>query len=244
MSNLNQFLTNGSLVFTPFSVSGNYTVPQGVYIIWISGVGAGGGATAGAVHSGTSTAAGGIGGNSGAAAIMVPMFVTPGQVIPIVVGVGGLGGTGSDISTNGVILSTGQDGTETRVGDLVLAPGRGAISSIQDRGGKIPLDIDDQATSTGMLINGARTGQSSLYPPGVAGVLGYTGKQGGSAGAGSAFAPGGDAGDGGQIGLPAGDGLAGSKGSGGGGGGASIAGQMSGDGGPGGDGYVVIGAAA
>lgn len=241
MSDLVQFLQGGRLRTQEITESGNFIVPPGVYVIFVSGTGAGAGASAGSSHTGSSVAYGGIGGSSGASVLMLPMFVTPGQVIPIVLGVGGLGGTGTTSDTLGNIISPGNDGTDTTIGDLVLPGGGRGYNTIIDNAGRPPFDFDDEGTSAGHFYHGARSQYPSIMPAGLAGVDGAYNKLAGRSGGGSLFAKGGDAGDGAvDTASPGQDGSPGSRGSGGGGGGAATAGYMTGNGAPGGDGYVVM----
>lgn len=76
-----------------FSVSTNWTVPAGIYYIAIYATGGGGGG------SGGSSASGGSGSNT----IINYIGVTPGEVLNIVIGAGGLGATsnGSPSGTGG-----------------------------------------------------------------------------------------------------------------------------------------------
>lgn len=237
-----EYLQNGRLHVQEITNSGNFIVPSGVYVIFISGVGAGGGGAAGGSNTTTISAAGGWGGSSGASVIMLPMFVVPGQVIPVVIGIGGLGGVGTTGNTGGPVTIPGNPGTDTSIGDLVLSGGGRGDTSLLDNGGKPPLDLDDNVESRGHFYHGARSGYPSILPAGTDGVLHLDSKNGGKAGGGSPFGKGADGGDGCvDNASPGSDGAAGSRGSGGGGGGAAHAGNQTGSGGQGGNGYVAIG---
>ncbi|MES9926001.1 MAG: hypothetical protein ABW152_18120 [Candidatus Thiodiazotropha endolucinida] len=237
-----EYLQNGRLHVQEITSSRNFIVPSGVYVIFISGVGAGGGGAAGASNTSTLAAVGGWGGSSGASAIMLPMFVTPGQVIPIVIGVGGLGGVGITINSNGSILNVGSPGTDTTIGDIVLPGGGRGEGTLVDNAGKPPLDLDDSVVSRGHFYHGARSGYPAILSAGAIGAPGVENKQGGKAGGGSPFSLGADGGAGcADNASPGSDGAAGSRGSGGGGGGAAHAGNQTGSGGQGGNGYVTIG---
>lgn len=87
-----------------FSASGNFTVPTGVHRLFGQGWGGGGGA--GGSNPGCTTG-GGAGGSYGAGWF----DVTPGAVIPITVGAGGLAG------------GTGGAGGTTSIGALLSVPG-------------------------------------------------------------------------------------------------------------------------
>ncbi|MCU7877128.1 MAG: hypothetical protein KZQ84_10060 [Candidatus Thiodiazotropha sp. (ex Lucinoma borealis)] len=241
MTNLRQFLPGlGGFEYQEFLNSGQFTVPDGVELIYISGCGAGGGGQAGGAIGSASTALGGIAGSSGAAILDFPQKVTPGQVIDIVIGVGGVGGIGTNLDTGGNPGNPGAIGTPTSIGDIVLPAGAGGNDTLQDNAGKPPLDLDDNAHSTGVVYHGARSTYPCVNKPGLDGAIGGTGKLGGKGGGASPFSKGGDGGDGGTVGAPGQDGSPGSKGSGGGGGGACYTGNLSGSGAPGGDGYALI----
>ncbi|MDR0249947.1 MAG: hypothetical protein LBI35_01315 [Burkholderiales bacterium] len=100
--------------------SGNFTVPNDVYLIWLSMCAGGGG---GAIAGSTSNGAGASGGSS-SSIIRLPMVVTPGQIIPYIVGTGG---SYANRGTTSGSLYAGS-GTESVFGDLKCAPGKGAYS--------------------------------------------------------------------------------------------------------------------
>jgi hypothetical protein len=81
-----QFVTAGTFPFM---------VPEGVYMVWVSGVGGGAGGRAG---DGVTA------GQTGMMAIMTydyPVKVSPGQVVSVTVGTGGAGGAGSSGNAGG-----------------------------------------------------------------------------------------------------------------------------------------------
>lgn len=98
-----------------FTVAGtyNFQVPIGVYTILCKGVGAGGG---GAGGEGGSTWSSGGGGSGGYFEGWI--FVTPGQIIIITIGLGGAGGSPG----NGV---AGNNGGSTSIGSFMSATGGG-----------------------------------------------------------------------------------------------------------------------
>lgn len=92
-----------------FTSNGNFTVPDGVTKIWLSGCAGGGGG--GACPGGTSaTASGGGGGGAGQTVIKLLVAVTPGQVIPIVIGAAGIGGSVGVAATAGGNTLVGASG--------------------------------------------------------------------------------------------------------------------------------------
>lgn len=107
-----------------FTASGSFTVPAGVTTLYISGCAGGGGGGGGSSSTASSSAAtcGGSGG-AGQSVQRVPVSVTPGQIIPVVIGNGGTAGAGSATGTN---ASNGGSGGVTSLGSLMsLTPGSG-----------------------------------------------------------------------------------------------------------------------
>nr|WP_315850552.1 hypothetical protein [Yersinia rohdei] len=76
-----------------FTSSGSFIVPDGVTQIWVSGCAAGGGGGSSLATNSTSFVTGGSGGGAGESVLRVPISVTPGQVIPVTIGIGGTGAT-------------------------------------------------------------------------------------------------------------------------------------------------------
>lgn len=128
---------------TRFVSNGSFTVPTGITKIWISGV-AGGGAGGGGGSNAVTGYFGGAGGGGGAGQGAFKKFqtVTPGEVIPITIGLGGVndathgqgGVAGSDNAYNGA------DGTDTIIGTyLTLLHGgggfKGSSSSVTSNNG-------------------------------------------------------------------------------------------------------------
>lgn len=103
--------------FQRFTSSGSFTVPAGVTQIWVSGcAGGGGGAGVYSIGAAGNIAAGGGGGAAGQSIIRQRYAVTPGQVIAINIGSGGIGG---------VVAGNGGTGGVTSVGSLVTLAGGG-----------------------------------------------------------------------------------------------------------------------
>jgi hypothetical protein len=191
-----------------FTASGSWVVPEGVTLIWVSGVAPGGGGGGGGSGGGGSYyGAAGAGGAAGQSVIRSAQSVVPGQTIVITMGNPGAGaasssGNGNSGTAGGSITATNLSGaTLTLAGG---APGLGGAS----------------ATGTGFIAGGGLTG--SGFPLG-----GYGGDTDGTqptciggAGASSPFGGGGSGGrasTGGTLaGIPAGG-----YGAGGGGGGGS-----------------------
>lgn len=88
-----------------FTASGNFTVPGGVTRVFVSGCGGGGGS----VYDGVN--APGAGG-AGRSVVRKPMAVTPGAVLPVVIGAAGaVASAGGATTFNGLSLNGGSAGT-------------------------------------------------------------------------------------------------------------------------------------
>lgn len=84
-----------------YTASGSFTVPDGVTTLYVSGCGGGGGG-GGSQTSINATVAGSGGGSSGGFVIKAAITVTPGTVLPVTIGQGGLGGSaGGGAGNNG-----------------------------------------------------------------------------------------------------------------------------------------------
>ena len=129
-------LTPGYSRMATYTRSGSFTVPLGSTSVKVRVCGGGGGGGAGAPQQG-----GGGGGGGGYAEGSYP--VQPGQVIPVVVGVGGAGaiaggaaaGTGSTSSFGSVIATGGGYGTSAAANAPGGTPGNGAGGSMNIAGG-------------------------------------------------------------------------------------------------------------
>ena len=115
-----KFLQNLGLHETGFATltsSGNFTVPEGVTELWISGC-AGGAGGGGSQTTSNATVAGSGGGSSGGFVQRFKLAVTPGQVIPYTIGAAGTGGAAGG--------GIGGDGGNTTFGSyLTLLGGKG-----------------------------------------------------------------------------------------------------------------------
>ena len=100
----NTNLTHG--VYT-FLTSGNWVCPDGVFTVWLTGIGGGGGSGG----SNGSTGGSSPGGGSGYFGAKIPVAVVPGTVYPVAIGAGGLYGQGSP-------QTAGSSGGATSFGSL------------------------------------------------------------------------------------------------------------------------------
>jgi hypothetical protein len=131
------FLTPATKGQLRFTADGSFTVPTGVTKIWISGVAGGGGGSGGSrqLSSLGNSVYLGSGGGSGQAAFKKSQTVTPGEVIPITIGLGGAGGAGGS-ATAGSLGANGVNGTDTIVGTyLTLDHGDGGGTAAGGSGG-------------------------------------------------------------------------------------------------------------
>ena len=113
----------GSQIFTS---SGSFTVPAGIYRIFVKVWGGGGGGGAGGTiaYSNTYGTGGGGGGGSGGYA-GVWLSVTPAQVITLTIGAGGASGVVGGLTTIGGIIVTGGTQGATGGGNSSSGPGTG-----------------------------------------------------------------------------------------------------------------------
>lgn len=103
-----------------FTASGNFTVPMGVNVVYVTLVGGGGGG------AGTISSAPYVGGGGGGGEVKYrkAVAVTPGQVIAITIGAGGAGGIGG--TAGGTYANTnGSAGGASSFGALLTASGGG-----------------------------------------------------------------------------------------------------------------------
>lgn len=196
------------------SASGSFTVPSGVYTLFLSGcAGGGGGGSGGGATANINSAAGGGGGGGGQAVLSQAYPVTPGQVIATVIGGAGNGAAGVASGSSGV---PGGNGGDTSFGGLLTLVGGGG-------GGG--------GTGGGAGTAGGSAG--SGFPAGSSGADGQQGASGGG-GASSAFGGGGGGTRGGAGGGVSGVSAAGFGG--GGSGGSSSYSANASQGSPGGNG--------
>jgi hypothetical protein len=126
--------------------SGDFIVPNDVYLIWLSMcAGGGGGAIAGSPGSSSGF---GAGGGSSSSIVRLPMIVNPGQIIPYIIG---SGGSYINKGTTSGILYAGS-GTESVFGDWKCAPGAGARGQY------------DSSLSTATAFPGAAGFSPRTYP--------------------------------------------------------------------------------
>ncbi len=168
-----------NLVVTTFDSSGSWTVPTGVKFAFIECWGAGGGGGAG-----DSASLGGFGGGGGLYAGAYKS-VTPGDVHPITIGVGGISasaagnfGLGGGSTSCGTLVTAGGGGGGGHAG---MTPGVGATTSsgaqiVVPGGGAFVRMASGIGTPGGNGANGAQGGQQ-----------GNSGSQPGGGAAGNSF---------------------------------------------------------
>lgn len=226
-----------------FNASGSFTVPPGVTRIFISGCSGGGGGGGGGGTVGNSSVAGAGGGGGGGAGEPVIRFavnVTPGMVIPFVIGAGGNGGSGGQSSSN-ISLATGANGGDGAATVFGSAGTVGPLSFQIGRGGNGGQGL---ASNSGSLQGGAGGPGGAGLPNGSSGTDGSLVGNGG-VGASGAFGGGGGAGRGGTQGQIAGTTTGGDAynfgaGGGGGGGAYGTSGSVGSSGGKGAPGFLII----
>lgn len=179
--------------FVVFTTPGNstWTVPTGVYSLYVEAVGGGGCASACLATSATSNISGGGGGAGGFASGQYA--VTPGQVITYTVGAGaGTGGEGNGLTTTfgTFITCTGGSGTNfsstgTSIGGV---GGTGSGGTIRNQTGGSGTDGSHIPASGGAPYIGSGNGGASAYGQGgtaVNGAAGHVGTAPGSGGGGA-----------------------------------------------------------
>lgn len=209
-SNLTQLLgairsisrSTAGLGIQRFTANGSFTVPAGVTKIWLSGCAGGGGG--GACPGGTSAiASGGGGGGAGQPVIKLLVPVTPGQVIPIVIGAAGSGASAVVAATAGGNTLVGASGAL-----LVLSgggpglPGVNAAGFVPGPTGGQGFPAGGDATDTVASVAAGYGGSGASGPFGTGGSSarsgtgsGYPGKLAygfgaGGGGAGGYYIPG------------------------------------------------------
>lgn len=107
-----------------FTAGGVFVVPQNVTVIYVSAVGGGGGGGgSGDNNLGNGpTGSCGAGGGAGQSVVRLPVSVTPGASLTVVVGIGGIGGTGATQGLNNA-TGGGSGGTTSLGGALVSLNG-------------------------------------------------------------------------------------------------------------------------
>jgi phage-related tail fiber protein len=183
-----------------FTASGNWTCPDGVTTVWVSGSGGGGGGASGGGLA-QPGAGGGGGGNAGASVIAEPITVVPGTVYAITIGGGGAAGATAASGTAG---KNGTTGGVTRFGTLLTLAGgsAGLGGDILSGAGGFAQGLGGGGGSDGGDARGLSSagdgGSGGGGPFGTAGGGGRAGSGGGGVGrAGSGFGCGGGGGGGG-----------------------------------------------
>lgn len=212
-----------------FITSGSFTVPPGVTALTVECWGAGGGGAGGGLAGGSNS--GGYGGGGGAYAKANALSVTPGAVLPYVVGTGGTGASPNNLGGSGGASSF--SGTA-----VVAAGGTAATVSSTGKGGAASASVGDVRFSgggAGVAMGSGGCGGGSSAGTGSNGNLAADNTGSGSKAGAAAVAGGGAGGSGGAANASGTNGAAPGGGGGGGGGGASA-----GSGGNGGRGQVRV----
>jgi hypothetical protein len=108
-----------------FTASGNYTVPAGVQGVWLTMIG--GGSGGGCSYQGQNSN-GARGGASGELLVRFPIKVTPGAVIPVVIGAGGP-------KAKTIVQFAGTPGGTTSFGNTLALGARAPVSTTTNFGG-------------------------------------------------------------------------------------------------------------
>lgn len=177
-----------------FSSNGSFTVPAGVSKVYVTASGGGKGGTGGTGGQGTYTGSpkgggfggsGGIGGSDGVLVAKKELTVTPGQVIPVTIGLGGAGGSGGiggydrgDSAPYGEAGGYSVSGGATTFGSLLTVAGGTATSSSNSggTGGQGSLNSSGYAGTSGNGRGGA--GGTGGYGSGTNSTSGGTGEAG------------------------------------------------------------------
>ena len=217
----------------------SYTVPDGVYKIYITACGAGGGGSGAAESQYADIQYGGGGGGGGQAISNYERFVSPGDVIQITVGQGGAGGINADADAPQNV-GNGGDGRDTIIGDfLTLKGGKGGTFGAIS-GGYLGSGGAAGGTGGGAGGDGGDTNSSTSATNGQNGSSGLFGTGGDANNDGGGG--GGSIGKGGKIDSVNNRQVSPTRGGGGAGAGRSSRNHNSRDGQSGADGYVRISA--
>lgn len=163
--------------------SHQYTVPEGVFKIYIAACGGGAGGTGAAGDRYSSlTSVNGAGGGGGAAILNYEILVNPGDILNITVGAGGAGGVTSDNPT------AGANGGDTIIGNYITLKGGNAGAVV---------DTGPAYTFTGGKAGG--TGGGDGGGPNSSGKDGILGKGGQYDGSSYGGGGGGSIGNGGHV---------------------------------------------
>lgn len=174
-----------------------WTVPDGIYKIYVTACGGGGGGSGAYMYRGNNPTAAGAGGGGGAAVLNKPIYVTPGDTGSIIIGRGGSGGNKSTSASSSVI--NGGDGRST---GLIFSDGSALRPNLSLPGGKGGTFSKTDYTSTGgaaggdgggkggngRYTNGSASGNEESGEAGIVGAVteaeGRAGTGGGSLGVG------------------------------------------------------------
>lgn len=215
--------------------SGNFSVPAGVSLVYVTGVGAGG-AGGGTLSSATTGAGGGGAGEHG---IAIPVIVTPSSTVAYAVGAkgtgtsGGAGSAGGDTTFGSLTFKGGSGGTGANSRASGAGGGTGGGASTSSAVG--PKGTLEAVCSFGGGAGGAGgsgtggnglAGAASTFAGGLAGSAASS-QSGGGGGASTPWGQGGTGGNGGANGNNA---AAGGYGAGGGGSGGKTTALTGGDG--------------
>lgn len=145
---------NSSKGFVQFTTAGtsNFTVPQGVSSIEFEAISSGGGGGGGQIYNGTYFGIGGGGGGGGFFSGLLK--VNPGDVLTIIVGAAGVGGTTNTTPNPG---SAGTDASNTTItvngnDAMILSGGRGGAGG-----------FSDGSYNSGIGISGGSAGNAIFY---------------------------------------------------------------------------------
>lgn len=210
-------VATGGVQFISFTSNQNYTIPSGYVGMEVFGVGGGGGGNQGY------SAYGGGGAGGGYCAIVSNVAISPGNIVSVSIGAGGLGtgwvnndGGSTIVSLNGIqilVATGGKAGNGKNGGNGGSGGGAGAATTGAGAWGGSNGDKGGSIASGG--TGGTGQGWSTYYN----GIPYAGGGSGGSYNSGSyAGATAGGGGSGGPIGTPGGGGAYGTGGGGGGGG--------------------------
>lgn len=187
-----------------FTIDGTFTVPVGVTGVFLTMIGGGGG---GASSYQGQNGNGATGGAAGELLIRFPLRVTPGDVIPVLIGAGGV--QEKDTAFTGTPGGNTSFGTTVALGARLVLTGGGPRGGV----GTAPPSYGDSETPAQFGGSGGGRGGASGVPPsgghdgtagngsgglfvGGGGGLQNGGYGGGGGGAGTIWGPGGDGGRG------------------------------------------------
>ena len=180
------YLRPGFSALQQFAGSGNFIVPHGVNLVKVRAYGAGAG-------GGGNTGQGGGGGGGGGGFAEGILQVGPGQIIPVIVGAGGAGGSNSSGSALG---NNGHDGgTSSFGGGLGATGGRGGQGSLT--GGQGDSGGGGSGVGAAVTMTGGSGNAGFSTGPNGFGGHGASGAAGGGGGAASSGLPSNGAGPGG-----------------------------------------------